>query len=62
MTIILRLLSFLAFVVSASLFGLMTLDMLDYGRYYWGYLQFALWFAMGLCTIAYALCIITLRR
>tara|TARA_R100001463_G_scaffold6415_1_gene21031 strand:+ start:442 stop:639 length:198 start_codon:yes stop_codon:yes gene_type:complete len=59
---ILKLLSLIMFTGSAILFGLMTWDMLDYGRYYWGYLQFALWFAMGICTIAYALCIITLRR
>lgn len=59
---ILKLLSLIMFTGSAILFGLMTWDMLDYGRYHWGYLQFALWLAMGIATYAYALCIITLRR
>ncbi len=57
----LTLISFLAFVVSASLFCLMTVDMAEYGRYYWGYLQFGLWFSMGLCTVSFALSTVLLN-
>jgi len=55
MTTILRLLSLIMFIVSAILFSLMTWDMLDYGRYSWGYLQFLIWLALGIATYAYGL-------